>query len=123
MSLFEDLRAAAGTIDPQFQVTANEVPGVLSALVHHLEHPDDFLKAAEEGGVEAVTELLAPAPPPEAPPSDPTAPAAAPSPDVAELEKELSDLRAQLASRQATAQQTTVTHEEGAPPPPDTSVI
>lgn len=121
MSLLNDLRSAAASLDQQFQVTSNEIPGILSALVYHLEHPDDFLKAAEDGGVEAVTELLAPTPPQRdesaTPPTDPTAPSspAAPLTDQ-ELHAQIADLEAQLASRQATEQKTTVTHETGADP-------
>lgn len=109
MSLFTDLKDAARSLDQQFQVSSNEVPAVLSALIHHIEHPDDFLKAAEDGGVAAVTELLSPAPP-EGQPSDPAAPAGA-SED--ELRRQVADLEAQLAAREATSQQTTVTHETG----------
>ena len=61
MSLLDDLRAAAGAVDPQFQPTSNELPGVLAAVAAYMEHGDKFLKAAgQEDGTAAVTELLAP---------------------------------------------------------------
>jgi hypothetical protein len=61
MSLLDDLRQAAGSVDPQFQPTSNETTGVLAALVAYTEHGDEFLKAAaDEDGTAAVTELLAP---------------------------------------------------------------
>lgn len=126
MSLLDDLRSAAHSLDQQFQLTSNELPAVLSALVYHLEHPADFLKAAEDGGIEAVTELLSPAPPArtETDPTASTSPAGAAGLDVAGLSPEqLADLQAQIDTRRATAQQTTVTHETGggdpaAPPQP-----
>ena len=60
MSLLDDLRAAAGAVDPQFQPTSNELPGVLAALVAYNEYGDKFLKAAqdEDNATGKVTELL-----------------------------------------------------------------
>lgn len=110
-TLLDDLRAAGQALDPQFQPSSNEIQGVLAALVHYTELGDEFLKAAHQGA-EDVTKLLAPEPPPE---PEPAAPAASSSEaNVSELEKQISDLQAQLASRQATSQQTTVDHETGA---------
>lgn len=106
MSLLDDLRKAATAVDPQFQVSTGEIQGVLSAAVHYLEHGDTFLQAVA-AGVDEVTKLLAPPAPP-APPADST-----PSADVVELQKQVSDLQAQLAARQATAQATQVVHETG----------
>lgn len=132
MSLLTDLRDAGRALDIQFQPNSNEVAGILGAVVHYLEHGDEFLKAAE-GGVDDVTKLLepktgpeeapaqtpspagastpAPAAEPYAPPAEPSA-ASAPVSDQ-ELEAQIADLQAQLASRHATAQQSTVTHEPG----------
>jgi hypothetical protein len=61
MSLLDDLRAAAGAVDPQFQPTSNELPGVLAALVAYNEYGDKFLKAAEddENARGKVTDMLA----------------------------------------------------------------
>jgi hypothetical protein len=61
MGLLDDLRAAAPSLDPQFQPSSNEAGPVLGALIAYTEHADKFLKAAQEGTA-AVTELLAPAP-------------------------------------------------------------
>jgi hypothetical protein len=120
MSLLDDLRLAASAVDPQFLPAANEVLGVVGALVHYVEHGDSFLKAAEQGVDEVVKLLAPPAPEPPPAPAAPPAAAAAPAPAApatdAELEAQIADLQAQLATRQATAQQSTVTHEPGAPP-------
>ena len=61
MSLLDDLRAAAGAVDPQFQPTSNELPGVLAALVAYNEYGDKFLKAAQddENARGKVTDMLA----------------------------------------------------------------
>jgi hypothetical protein len=61
MGLSDDLRQAAGAVDPQFQPTSNETAGVLAAVAAYMEHGDKFLKAAqdEENPVGKVTELLA----------------------------------------------------------------
>jgi hypothetical protein len=115
MSLLDDLKAAAGALDIQYQPSSNEVQGVVGSIVHYLEHGDEFLKAAA-AGAEDVTKLLSP-PPPEPAPAAPAGAAGS----QAELEAQIADLQAQLAARQATAGQTTVTHETGAPvdaPPP-----
>lgn len=112
-TLLDDLRAAGQALDPQFQPSSNEIQGVLAALVHYTELGDEFLKAAHQGA-EDVTKLLAPEPPPEPEPAAPAAPASTSEANVSELEKQISDLQAQLASRQATSQQTTVDHETGA---------
>ena len=61
MSLLDDLRAAAPSVDPQFQPTANEVPAVVAALALHAEYGKKFLAAAEEGPA-AVADLIAPPP-------------------------------------------------------------
>ena len=60
MSLLDDLRAAAGAVDPQFQPTSNELPGVVAALAAYVEHGDRFLKAAqdEENATGKVTDML-----------------------------------------------------------------
>lgn len=113
-SLLDELKQAAELVDPQFQPSSNEVAGVLAALVYFTEHGQEFLKAVE-GGAEKVTELLAP-PAPEPQPAEqaPAAPAAdAGSLSPEELQAMISDLQAQLTSRQATAQQTQVQHETG----------
>lgn len=143
MGLLDDLRAAGKALDIQFQPSTGEVQGVVGALVHYIEHGDDFLKAVE-GGAEDVEHLLVPAP--AEPAAEPVAPAAPvepaaavePVPPVApvpvdeqslsddELAARISDLETLLASRQATAQQTTVTHETGAgdvPPAPPSPAI
>ena len=96
MSLLEDLRAAAPTVDAQFLPTANELVGVVGGLALYLEHGDDFLQAAEQGGVTAVTDLIASG-----------KPAAEP------VDAEQSDKDAAQAARRATSQQTTVEHEPG----------
>lgn len=120
MSLLDDLRAAANAIDPQFHVSSNEVAGVVSSIAAYLEHGDKFLQAAEKGA-EDVTSLLAPPQAEPQPvqaatpaPEGASAPAAAATDD--ELRAQISDLQAQLASREATAQQTQVEHETGGEP-------
>lgn len=139
MSLFDDLRSAAKALDPQFQVSSNEVTSVLSALVHYTEHGDSFLQAIESGAND-VAELLHPAskdtepstaPASPVPTSTPppgtsavTGPAVSQIPSEAELEAQISDLQAQLTARQATDQQTQVEHETGPgplEPPPEQS--
>jgi hypothetical protein len=116
VSLLDDLKKVAAVVDPQFQVSDQEIRGVLSALVYFTEHGDKLLQAADKGLTE-VTSLLAPpaAEPvtPPAAPADVTAPAA-PTTD-AELEAQITDLQTQLAARQATAQQTVSVHEPGVP--------
>lgn len=122
MGLLDDLRRAGQALDIQFQPSSNEVQGVVAALVHYVEHGDEFLKAIE-GGAQDVEHLLVPQPA-EAP-AEPASPAPAPAADLPpderalsdeELHARISDLEALLASRQATAQQTTVTHDTGAAP-------
>lgn len=115
MSLFDDLKAAAQVLDPQFQVSSNEIQGVVSALVHYAEKGDEFLKAAEKG-VDDVTNLLSPPAPESTAPAEGSAEAPAPLSD--DERAELADLRSQQAARQATANQSTVDHEPGAPPEP-----
>jgi hypothetical protein len=115
VSLLDDLKKVAAVVDPQFQVSDQEIRGVLSALVYFTEHGDKLLQAADKGLTE-VTSLLSPAAEPVTPPAAPadvTAPVA-PTTD-AELEAQISDLQTQLAARQATAQQTVSVHEPGAP--------
>lgn len=126
MSLLDDLREIAKTIDSQFLPSTNEVQGILGAIVHYAEHGDALLTAAE-AGVEDVTKLLEPKTETEAaqPPAPaataapaPEVPAQAPAPAAAtddELAAQIADLQAQQAARRATAQQTTVEHETGAP--------
>lgn len=125
MSLLDQLRTAGQALDPQFQPSQNEIASVLGALVYYTEHGDDFLKAADDNGVEGTTELIAPKPSPE----DGTPAAAGPSTQPAagpvdqaeaasddELRKQIADLEAQLATREATAKQTQLaehTTEEG----------
>ena len=111
MSLLDDLRLAAGALDIQFQPVANETAAILGALVHFTEHGTAFLQAAEKGA-EDVAKLLVP-PPPEPPPAAPPAAAPVAGPDLASLQAQISDLQAQLAAREATAQQSTVTHQPG----------
>ena len=61
MSLLDDLRAAAASLDPQFQPSSNETGPLLGALIAYTEHGDKLFKAAgEQDGIAAVTELLAP---------------------------------------------------------------
>jgi hypothetical protein len=123
MSLLDELRTAAANLDPQFQPTQNEIAGVLGALVYYAEHGKDFLQAAE-GGAEDVSQLIAPAPDgPGAAEPTPAGPTPEPAPSSApdslsdqDIEKQISDLQAVQASRRATAQQTTVTHETDVPP-------
>lgn len=125
VSLLDDLRSAAGALDIQFQPSSNEIQGVLGALVHFAEHGKAFLEAAEKG-VDDVLALIAPPPEPE--PVTPAAPVtvdvpSAPAPPMTdqELQKQIADLQAQLATRQATEAQTVVTHEPGAGDPASTS--
>lgn len=123
MGLLDDLKAAGQALDIQFQPSSNEVQSVVGAIVHYLEHGDEFLKAAE-AGVDDVAKLLAPPPEEQAQPAegDPTSPAdsgqtspapvsSAPSLSDEELDKQIADLEAQRAARRATSQQTQVTHE------------
>jgi hypothetical protein len=115
MGLLDDLREAVPSLDAQFQPSSNEVGPLLGALVHYQEHGQAFLVAAADG-TDAVTELLDP--PPKAEQHD-TAGQQQQGGDEAsddELERRIADMQAQLASRQATSQQTTVTHEPGAAP-------
>lgn len=112
MSLLDDLRHAAQALDIQFQPTANEIQGILGALVHYAEHGDQFLQAAEAGAEDVSKLLVPPEPEPVAPPAPASTPSAPATDD--ELRAQLADLQAQLDSRQATAQQTQVEHETGA---------
>lgn len=118
MSLLDDLRDVAKVIDPSLQVNQNEVTGVLSALVAGTEQGlDNLLAAAEKGGAEEISKILAPAPPePEPEPAPaPVEPAAPAEPKTAdELRAEIDRLSAQLAAEQ----QTQVQHEPGAPADP-----
>lgn len=118
MSLLDDLKAGAKSIDSALQPTSNEIPSLLASVVAFLEHGDKYLQAVE-AGAEEVHGLLAP--PPAEP--EPAAPAAAPAAPASsepaslsddELEATIRDAQAALDSRRATAQQTTVTHETGA---------
>lgn len=116
VSLLEDLKNAGRALDIQFQPSTNEVQSVVGALVHYLEHGDEFLKAVESG-TEDVAKLLSPTPQEpaagETQPADTTAPASPADSSLTdeELANQISDLQALQASRQATAAQTTVTHE------------
>lgn len=126
MSLLSQLRNAGHALDVQFQPASNEIQSILGALVHYAEHGDKFLEAAETG-VDDVVKLLEPQPTAEQPatpgpaapaaPSAPPAAAAAPAPAApvsdTELENQIADLQAQLAARNATANQTVVDHETG----------
>jgi hypothetical protein len=60
MGLIDDLRQAAPAVDPQFQPSTNELPGMVGALVAYVEHGDKFLKAAqdEENASGKVTDML-----------------------------------------------------------------
>lgn len=122
MSLLDDLKAAGKALDIQFQPSSNEVQSVVGAVVHYLEHGDEFLKAAESG-TEDLSKLLAPPPasestgePAGAAENPASAAPAEPASAVsdAELEARISDLQAQLASRKATSQATVVEHKPGA---------
>jgi hypothetical protein len=95
VSLLEDLRAAAPTIDQQFLPTSNELVGVVAGLALQLEHGDAFLNAAKQGGTQGVTDLIAGAG------------------QQAEPTPEESDEQAAHAARHATAHQTKVEHEPG----------
>lgn len=118
MSLLDDLRDVAKVIDPSLQVNQNEVTGVLSALVAGTEHGlDNLLAAAEKGGAEEISKILAPAveePAPEPTPAAPDQPAPAEPKTADELRAEIDRLSAQLAAEQ----QTQVQHEPGAPADP-----
>lgn len=120
MSLLDDLKAGAKSIDSALQPTSNEIPSLLASVVAFLEHGDKYLQAVE-AGAEEVHGLLAPPPAePEAPQAAPAAAPAAPASSEPaslsddELEATIRDAQAALDSRRATAQQTTVTHETGA---------
>jgi hypothetical protein len=58
MALIDDLRAAAADVDPQFQPTANELSGFVTALAGYVEHGQAFFDAASEGA-DKLAELLA----------------------------------------------------------------
>src|SRR6185437_13263330 len=80
MSLLDDLRGAANSLDIQFQPAANEIQKLLGALIHYSQHGDQFLQAAEKG-VGDVTDLLQPQAEEDKPaghPADPTSPAGSP---------------------------------------------
>jgi hypothetical protein len=110
VSLLDDLKEAAKSVDPQYQPTSNEQGPVLAALALFVEYGQQFLDAAQQGS-KAVADLIAPAPA-EAPAVEPAAPApTAAAPTDEELAAQIADLQAQQAARQATAQQTTVEHE------------
>jgi hypothetical protein len=113
MGLLDDLREAVPSLDAQFQPSSNEVGPLLGALVHYQEHGQAFLDAAKEG-TDAVTELVDPAPAEPEQAAGQQQGSGEQSDD--ELERRIADMQAQLASRQATSQQTTVTHEPGATP-------
>lgn len=124
MSLLDDLRHAAKSLDPQFQPQTNELQSILGALLVFAEHGEKFLTAAKDGGTAGVSELVAPAPPAAEAPPVPAAPPAAEQPvnatpaTDAELEAQISDLQARLAARQATEQHPVVEHQTGDPAPP-----
>lgn len=99
MSLIDDLRAAATSVPPSHVPTAHELPGVLGALILHLEH-GDFLAAAENG-VEAVTDVISPPQPEPEPEPDRSA--------------EIAQLQAQVAALQGAAGHPTVTVEQPSP--------
>ena len=93
MSLLDDLREAAKTLDAQDEPSTGELQDIVGALIQHLDKngkPDE--PSSEE-------EASAPAPAADDTLSD------------AELEARLSDTQAQLDARRATAQQTTVEPE------------
>jgi hypothetical protein len=58
VSLLDELRKAAGQLDPSLQPSSNEVGPILGALIAYTEHGDKFLKAADKGAGD-VSELLA----------------------------------------------------------------
>lgn len=105
----DTLRKIAAELDPSLQVGSNEVQPLLSALILYAEHGDALAKAAEDGA-QAVSDLLAP---PVEPPADSGEASAGSSTAITELQKQISDLQAQLATREATSQQTVVEHNEG----------
>ena len=97
--MLDDLRAAHASVDHQFLPTSNELPGVVGGLALYLQYGDKFLEAAQQGGVQAVTELV-------------TAPEEDGEPEAVDPEK--SDKDAAQAARRATSQQTRVVeHEPG----------
>jgi hypothetical protein len=57
MSLIEDLRTVADSLDPSLAPSSNEEGPMLGALIAYTEHGPAVLKAAKEGP-EALSELL-----------------------------------------------------------------
>lgn len=123
VSLLDDLRQAAASIDPQFQPTSNELPGVVAALIAHTEHGDSFLEAAGQGP-EQTSQLLAGGADDagaeegteQAPDDSQTSEGAGPTVTgpTGPVDPEQEDKEAAKASRRATRQQTQVEHEPGA---------
>jgi hypothetical protein len=103
MSLIDDLRAAGQSVDPQFQPTANELPGFVAALALWSEHGDKFTQAAKDGGMVGVAQLVNP--------EVEQAPAGELSDD--QMRAQISDMQAALDARAATAKATQVEHQPG----------
>jgi hypothetical protein len=61
MSLMDDLRTVAASLDPSLAPSSNEVGPLLGALIAYTEHGDKIVQAAEDGGSAGVSDLLAPA--------------------------------------------------------------
>jgi hypothetical protein len=57
MSLMDDLRTVAASLDPSLAPSTNEVGPLLGALIAYTEHGDKAVKAVNEGP-EALSELL-----------------------------------------------------------------
>lgn len=110
MPSLQELRQIASTLDTSLSLGANEVGSVLAALVHYLEHGDALTKASEEGP-QAVSDLLSP----KADPTDDELAASSRDEEIAKLRSELDALTGSQTAA-ATAGQTTVTHQPGAPP-------
>jgi hypothetical protein len=107
------LRKVAEALDSSLLVGSNEVQPLLSALLYEAEFGDKLFQAADgDDPAAALSNLIAP-PVAAEPDSSQGGPGTASSQDVADLQKVVADLQAQLASRTATSQQTQVEHETG----------
>src|ERR1700733_14409801 len=107
MSFLDDLRKIGTAIDGTVGVQANEVRQIVAALVAHAEHGDDLVKAAEDGP-QAVSDLLTDVH--KDVDTDEAQVTGQVDTDVDTLRRQVADLEAQLATRNATSHATVVEH-------------
>lgn len=143
MSLIDLLRQGAADVPPSHVPTANELPGIVGALLAFVEHGEEAVVKAldnEQGPNAGWNDLFSPeqvdpaAPNPNAPAadsphiperSDPASPPVtatddeqAESAQLADLQRRNAELQDQLAAAQGSAQRTTATVTPGDTPAP-----